>query len=135
MNTLLPFSRSALFFFMKLNKFNKYATQNFSSTISPVFDNSGSLLYFIRSQCESPSSTFYFHYTFFVRDQSSFLPRHPNSRLLFHREMSETTHPRPQVFSVSGSIIWQFCCMIDVISSILHNSPKVGQQQLVMINY
>ena len=63
-----------------------------------------------------------------VRDQSSFLPRHPNSRLLFHREMSETTHPRPQVFSVSGSIIWQFCCMIDVISSILHNSPKFGQQ-------
>ena len=30
---------------------------------------------------------------------------------------TKTTQPRPQVFSVNRSIIWQFCCTIDVISS------------------
>ena len=40
-------SRSALFF-MKLNKFNKYATQNFSSTISPVFDNLFAALFYTK---------------------------------------------------------------------------------------
>ena len=41
----------------------------------------------------------------------------------------ETT--RPQVFSVSGSIIWQFCCMIDVIFYTSQNSSKFGRQQYV----
>ena len=30
---------------------------------------------------------------------------------------TKTTQPRPQVVSVNRSIIWQFCCTIDVISS------------------
>ena len=30
---------------------------------------------------------------------------------------AKLTRPRPQVFWVNGSIIWQFCCIIDVISS------------------
>ena len=42
---------------------------------------------------------------------------------------------RPQFFSVNGSIICQFCCTIDVISSISQNSSKFGRQQLVMMNY
>ena len=29
----------------------------------------------------------------------------------------QKTQPRPQVFSVNRSIIWQFCCTIEVISS------------------
>ena len=30
---------------------------------------------------------------------------------------TKTTQPRPQVFSVNRSIIWQFCCTIGVITS------------------
>ena len=38
---------------------------------------------------------------------------------------------RPQVFSVKGSIIWQFCytlSTIDIIFQISQNSPKFGRQ-------
>ena len=69
----------------------------------------------------------------------------PINGLLFPRETSEmflcfavTTkaiQPRPQVFSVNGSIIWHFCCTIDVIFHISQNSSKYGRQYLVMINY
>ena len=31
--------------------------------------------------------------------------------------ITKTTQPRLQVFLINRSIIWQFCCMIDVISS------------------
>ena len=38
---------------------------------------------------------------------------------MFHHfcNTTKTTQPHPQVFSVNGSIIGQFCCMIDIISS------------------
>ena len=43
--------------------------------------------------------------------------------------------PRPQVFSVICSIIWHFCCTVDVIFQVSQNSSKFGRQKLVMINY
>ena len=49
--------------------------------------------------------------------------------------ITKTNHSRPQVFSLNGSIIWQFCCTIDVIFYILQSSSKFGRQQLVMMNY
>ena len=62
----------------------------------------------------------------------------PIVRLFLPREMSEmfrhfvlttkTAHPGPQVFSVNVSIIWQFCCTIDVIFHIPQNSFKFGRQ-------
>ena len=38
---------------------------------------------------------------------------------MFHHfcNTTKTTQGHPQVFSVNGSIIWQFCCMVDIISS------------------
>ena len=38
---------------------------------------------------------------------------------MFHHfcNTTKTTQPHPQVFSVNSSIIWQFCCMVDIISS------------------
>ena len=46
-----------------------------------------------------------------------------------------TTQPRPQVFSVKCSTIWQFSCTIDVIFHTSQNSSKFGRQQLVVMNY
>ena len=48
---------------------------------------------------------------------------------------TKTTQTHPQVFWGNGSIICQFCCMIEVISSISQNSFTFGQQYLVMMNY
>jgi len=48
---------------------------------------------------------------------------------------SKTTEPPPQIFSVNGSIIWQFYCTIDVIVHISQNSSKFGGQKLVMMNF
>ena len=42
---------------------------------------------------------------------------------------------RAQVFSVICSIIWHFCCTVDVIFQVSQNSSKFGRQKLVMINY
>ena len=38
---------------------------------------------------------------------------------MFHHFVftTKTTQPRPQVLLVNLSIIWQFCCTIDVINS------------------
>ena len=44
-------------------------------------------------------------------------------------------NPRPRIFSVNGSIIWQFYCTIDVIFHLSQNSFKFGGQQLVMMNF
>ena len=44
---------------------------------------------------------------------------------------TKTIQPRRQVFSVKGSIIWQFCCTlstIDIIFQISQNSSKFGRQ-------
>ena len=46
-----------------------------------------------------------------------------------------TTQPRPQVFSVKCSAIWQFSCTIDVIFHTSQNSSKFGRQLLVVMNY
>ena len=57
-----------------------------------------------------------------------FLPRE-TSQMFHHFEVTtKTTEPRPQVFSVNGSIIWQFYCTIDVIFHISQNSSKFGGQ-------
>ena len=37
---------------------------------------------------------------------------------------TKTTQPRPQVFSVNRSIIWQFCCTVDV--KILQNLVNIS---------
>ena len=57
-----------------------------------------------------------------------YLPRE-TSEIFRHFEVTtETTQPRPQVSSVNGSIIWQFCCTTDVIFNISQNSSKFGRQ-------
>ena len=47
---------------------------------------------------------------FFLRRETSEMFRHSVFTI-------KTTQPRPEVFSVNRSIIWPFCCTIDVISS------------------
>ena len=56
---------------------------------------------------------------------------------MFHHfcNTTKTTQPHPQVFSVNGSIIWQFCCMVDIISSHITKFFQICQQQLVMMNH
>ena len=62
--------------------------------------------------------------------------RRETSEIFHHSEVtSKTTEPRPQIFSVNGSIIWQFYCTIDVIFHISQNSSKFGGQKLVMTNF
>ena len=56
-----------------------------------------------------------------------------SSTILYHSNNS--TSSQGSRSTVLISIIWQFCCTIDVISSKSQNSSKFGQQQLVMMNY
>ena len=44
-----------------------------------------------------------------------YLPRETSEMFRHFEVTTETTQPRPQVSSVNGSIIWQFCCTTDVI--------------------
>ena len=64
-----------------------------------------------------------------------YLPRETSEMFRHFEVTTETTQPRPQVSSVNGSIIWQFCCTTDVIFNISQNSSKFGRQQLVVMNY
>ena len=64
-----------------------------------------------------------------------FLP-HERSEMFCHFVLTaETTQRRPQVLLVNCSIIWQFCCTLDVIFHMSQNSSKFGRQLLVMMNY
>ena len=78
-------------------------------------------------------------YTCYVFRQQFAVKRVKCSSFFFYSlRQSLTTkiiQTRPQFFSVNGSIICQFCCTIDVISSISQNSSKFGRQQLVIMNY
>ena len=47
-NTSLPFLQDRTLLFHETVKFNKYATQNFSSTISPVFNNLFAALFYTK---------------------------------------------------------------------------------------
>ena len=53
----------------------------------------------------------------FILDGTCLLAILPGKNVTPFCITTKTTQPCPQVFSVKGSIIWQFCCMIDVISS------------------
>ena len=64
-----------------------------------------------------------------------YLPRETSEMFRHFEVTTETTQPRPQISSVNGSIIWQFCCTTDVIFNISQNSCKFGRQQLVVMNY
>ena len=48
---------------------------------------------------------------------------------------TKRTQPCPKIFSVICSIIWHFCCTVDVNFQVSQNSSKFGRQKLVMINY
>ena len=57
-----------------------------------------------------------------------FLPREPSEMFCPFVLNTETTQPCPQVLLVNCSIIWQFCCTLDVIFHMSQNSSKFGQE-------
>ena len=52
-----------------------------------------------------------------------FLPCETSEMFCHFVVTTKTTQPCPQVFSVNGSVIWQFCYTFVVIFHILQNSP------------